>query len=152
MEIPIVWETKTQIVFTMLVLPGLVWPMLFGENHLHATQALVDHYVPSITFWHPSMQFRVQCSLKNPLEGFSAGNGSLSHESGPTVQMPHVSIICLLNGAPPPGVHKHSQSLHHGLNLVTVCSFHRIPSSASSTESIRMGFPMHPGLQTSRKR
>jgi len=34
--IPITWETK--IVLTMLVVPGLVWPMLFGENHLHATR------------------------------------------------------------------------------------------------------------------
>ena len=118
------WETKTETVFTMLVVPGVVWPMLFGENHLHATQALVDHYVPSITFRHPSMQFRVQCSLDNPLEGFTtspASNGSLSHESGPTVPKPHVSITCLLTGAPPLGVHKHSQSLHRGLNFVTVC-------------------------------
>ena len=123
-EIPITWETKTETVFTMLVVPGLVWPMLFGENHLHATQALVDHYVPSITFRHPSMQFRVQCSLDNPLEGFTtspASNGTLSHESGPTVPKPHVSITCLLTGAPPLGVHKHSQSLHRGLNFVTVC-------------------------------
>ena len=34
---------------------------------------------------------------------------------------PHVSITCLLTGEPPLGVHKHSQSLHHGLNFVTVC-------------------------------
>ena len=79
MEVPITWETKTETVFTMLVVPGLIWPMLFGENHLHATQALVDHYAPSITFRHPSMQFHVQCSLDNPLEGFAtspASNGS----------------------------------------------------------------------------
>ena len=124
MEIPITWETKTETVFTMLVVPGVAWPMHFGENHLHATQALVNHYVPSITFRYPSMQFRVQCSLDNPLEGFTtspASNGSLSHESGPTVPKPHVSITCLLTGAPPLGVHKHSQSLHRGLNFVTVC-------------------------------
>ena len=98
--------------------------MLFGENHLHATQALVDHYAPSITFQHPSMQCHVQCSLDNPLEGFTTSpvsNGSLSHESRLTVPKPHVSITCLLTGAPPLGVHKHSQSLHHGLNFVTVC-------------------------------
>ena len=114
MEIPITWETKTETLFTMLVVPGLVWPTLFGENHLHATQALVDHYGPSITFRHPSMQFRVQCSLDNPLEGFTnspASNGTLSHEGGPTVPRPHVSITCLLTGAPPLGVHKHSHSI-----------------------------------------
>ena len=119
MEISITWETKTETVFTMLVVPGPVWPMLFGENHLHATQALVDHYVPSITFRHPSMQFRVQCSLDNPIESFTtspASNGSLSHGSGPTVSKSHVGITYL-----PLGVHKHSQSLHRSLNFVAVC-------------------------------
>ena len=105
---PITMETKTETVFAILVVPGLVWPMLFGENHLHATKALVDHYVPSITFWHPGMQFHVQYSLNNPLEGFtnlSAVSRSLSHESGPTVLKPHVSITYLLTGEPPLGVH-----------------------------------------------
>ena len=116
MQIPITWENKPETVFTMLVVPGLVWPMLFGENHLHATQALVDHYAPSVTFRHPSMQFCVQCSL----EGFVsilASNGSSSHERGTSVPKPHVSVTCLLTG----GVHKRSQSLHRGLNFVTVC-------------------------------
>ena len=124
MQIPITWENQTETVFTMLVVPGLVWPMFFGENHLHATQALVDHYAPSITFRHPSMQFRVQCSLDNPLQGFaniSVPNSSSSCESGSTAQKPHVGITCLLTGAPPLGVNKHSQSLHRGLNFVTVC-------------------------------
>ena len=81
-------------------------------------------YVPSITFRNPSMQFCVQYSLDIPLEGFknlSASNGSLSLEAGPTVPKPHVGSTCLLTGAPPLGVHKHSQSLHRGLNFVTVC-------------------------------
>ena len=32
-------KTNSEAVFTMLVGPGLVWRILFGENHLHATQA-----------------------------------------------------------------------------------------------------------------
>lgn len=63
------------------------------------------------------------CSLDNPLEGFasvSAPNGSLSHESGPIVPKPHVSVTCLLTRAAPSGVQKHSQSLHRGLSFVTV--------------------------------
>ena len=44
-------ETNSEAVFTMLVVPGLVWPIRFGENHLHATKALViDHYVPVVAF------------------------------------------------------------------------------------------------------
>jgi len=123
MQIPITWENKTETVFTMLVVRGLVWPMLFRENHLHATQALVDHYVPFVIFRHPSMRFRVQCSLDNPLEGFasiSAPKSASSCESGSTAQKPHVSIICLITGAPPLGVNRRSQSLHCGLNFVIV--------------------------------
>ena len=124
MQIPVTWETKTETVFTMLVVSGLVCPILFGENHLYGTQALVDHYAPSITFRHPSMPFRVQCSFDNPFEGFasvSAPNGFFSHESGPTVPKPHVSATCLLTLALPPSVHKRSQTLHRGLDFVTVC-------------------------------
>lgn len=74
-------DTNTETVFTMLVVPGLVWPILFGENHLHATLTLVDHSAPAVAFRHPSMQFRVQCSLGNPVKGFTsvlAPNASLS--------------------------------------------------------------------------
>ena len=48
MQIPIIWKTKTETIFTMLVVPGLDWPIL-SETYFHAAQALVDHYVPSIT-------------------------------------------------------------------------------------------------------
>ena len=109
--------------FTVLVVPGLVWPILFGENHLHATQALVDHHTLSITFCDPSVQFIVQCLLDNPLKGlgsFSATNGSMTHHSESASPKPHVSVTCLLTGAPPPGVSTRSQSLHRGLNFVKV--------------------------------
>lgn len=79
MEVPIAWETGIETVFTMPVVPGLVWPILFGENHLHATQALVDHHAPSVAFRHSSMQFSVQCSLDNPFKGF----GSFSEPMDP---------------------------------------------------------------------
>ena len=57
MEIPITWETKTETVFTMLVVPGLVWPILFGETHLHATQALVDLMFHASPFGLPVCSF-----------------------------------------------------------------------------------------------
>ena len=50
MEIPIQWSNGKTTTFKMLVVPGLSWPILFGENHLHATQALVDNADPSIHF------------------------------------------------------------------------------------------------------
>ena len=74
-------ETNTETVFTMLVVRGPLWPILFGENHLHLSQALViDHYVPAVTFRHPRMQFCVQYCLGNPFKGF------------PSVLVPNASL------------------------------------------------------------
>ena len=70
MQIPIVWDGGKESIFTMLVVPQLSWPILFGENHLHSTKALVDHAVPSIEFRHPSMQFMIKCSLEKPQQAF----------------------------------------------------------------------------------
>ena len=78
-------ETNTETVFTMLIVAGLVWQILFGENHFYATLAyLIGHYVPAVTFRHSSMQFRVQCFLGNPFKGFNsvlAPNASLSRKA-----------------------------------------------------------------------
>ena len=63
MEIPIQWSNSRETTFQMLVVPRLSWPILFGENHLHSTQALVDHGDPSILLRHPSMSFKIACSL-----------------------------------------------------------------------------------------
>ena len=82
---PATVETNTKTVFTMLVVRGPVLPILFGENHLHASKALViDDYVPVVTFRHPSMQFCVQYSLGNPFKDFPsvlARNASLSQKA-----------------------------------------------------------------------
>lgn len=68
MEISIQWNKGKETTFQMLVVPGLSWPkFFFGENHLHSTQALVDHVDPSIHFRHPNMSFKIACSLQNPL-------------------------------------------------------------------------------------
>ena len=48
MKIPIQWNNGKETTFQMLVVPGLPWPILFGENHLHSTQVLVDHADPCI--------------------------------------------------------------------------------------------------------
>ena len=125
MDIPIKWNNGKDCVFTMLVVPRLTWPILFGENHLHATKALVDHAQPSVTFRHPSMQFSVQCSLDNPLKGFANStlpSSQVTSSSDPTGSAtPHVGVTCLLTDAPLPGQPKGSTSLRRGLNLVTVC-------------------------------
>ena len=109
MEIPIQWNNGTETIFQMLVVPGLSWPILFGENHLHSTQALVDHADPSIHFRHPSMSFKITCSLQNPLP-------EVSHRGNNT----HAGVTCLLTGAPVPGHLPGPSKLNRGLNFVSV--------------------------------
>ena len=89
MQIPIVWDGGKESIFTMLVVPQLSWPILFGENHLLSTKTLVDHAVPSIEFRHPSMQFMIKCSLENPQQAFQN-----------STPQPHAGVTCLLTGGP----------------------------------------------------
>jgi len=88
----------------MVVVPQLAWPILFGENHLPATKALVDHDQPSITFRHPNMQFTIPCSLDNPLNGFTSTTASASPHAPGTgsgdSRKPHVGVTCLLTKTP----------------------------------------------------
>ena len=109
MEIPIQWNNGKETTFQMLVVPGLSCPILFGENHLHSSQALVDHADPSIHFRHPSMSFKITCSLQNPLP-------EASHRGSNT----HADVTCLLTGAPVPGHSPGPSKLNRGLNFVSV--------------------------------
>ena len=110
MEIPIQWSNGKETSFQMLVVPGLSRPILFGENHLHVTQALVDHAEPSIHFRHPSMSFKNSCSHQNPLtEAYGEGSET------------HAGITSLLTGAPSPGHSLGNFKLNCGLNFVSVC-------------------------------
>ena len=110
MEIPIQWSNGKETTFQMLVVPGLSWPILFGENHLHSTQALVDHATPSIHFRHPSMSFKLACSLQNPLTD--------NKDHGVNT---HAGVTCLLTGPPCPGLPPGNSKLNRGLNFVSVC-------------------------------
>ena len=77
---------------------------------MHSTQALVDHGEPSILVRHPSMYFKIACSLDNP------SRGGL-HQRDNT----HAGVTCLLTGAPSPGIPFVSSKLNRGLNFVSVC-------------------------------
>ena len=43
MQFPIVWENGRPSIFSMLVVPHLAWPILFGQDHLRKTQGQTDH-------------------------------------------------------------------------------------------------------------
>ena len=121
----------------MLVVPRLSWPILFGENHLHSTQALVDHGDPSILFRHPSMSFKIACSLASPIRGGL-------HQRDNT----HAGVTCLLTGAPSPGIAFTSSKLNRGLNFVSVClTFGSSLMAASPSDFWVDGQEIQPGVK-----
>ena len=56
--------------FKRLVVPNLTWSILFGESHLHQTDAMVDHGKKQVHFRRPDMNFIVQCRNDNPADSF----------------------------------------------------------------------------------
>ena len=107
----------------MLVVPNLAWPILFGENHLKLTQALVDHANSRIKFQHPDLNFVIQCPASNPAQMLtpqttSSTTGSTSSRS-PSV--PGVNVTYILTGMPTPLQDHRRISVHKGLNFITVC-------------------------------
>ncbi|CAB4038430.1 pol poly [Paramuricea clavata] len=120
----------------MLVVPQLSWPILFGENHLHSTQALVNHAVPSIEFRHPNMQFMIKCSLENPQQAFQN-----------STPRPHARVTCLLTGGPSVSTHKSKPTmLHRGMNSVPVYFTLFTALSVLSPDLWLEGKTVQPGL------
>ena len=78
------------------------WPLLFGENHLAATQALSDHRNKTVTFRHPAMNFTV-----------SYDKATASHD-------PQAAVTCLLTEKPSVHSAPTKTTLYRGFILVTV--------------------------------
>ena len=51
----------------MLVVPKLAWHILFGNNHLEATDAIVKHKKRIVSFAHPQMQFAIKFPREPPV-------------------------------------------------------------------------------------
>ena len=117
MQIPIVWENGHHSIFSMLVVPGLIWPILFGQNHLKQTKAVTDHDELTVYFKHPSLRFQIKCVDSNPLAHFP----NLSNQTSSSVPSGRTYIACLLTGVPPPTQPSNNIVLKRGFNLVTLC-------------------------------
>ena len=117
MQIPITWENGICSTFSMLVVPGLSWPILFGQNHLHQTKAITDHDGLIVHFNHPSMQFAIKCGDSNPLASFQ----NLSSQNSTQGSSGSATIACMLTSVPPPTQPREHIVLHMGFNLVTFC-------------------------------
>ena len=68
LQVPIVLELGQSALFTMLVVPNLTWPIIFGQNHLRRTDARINSKDLRVFFADPALNFEVQCYDTNPLK------------------------------------------------------------------------------------
>ena len=117
MQVPITWENGICSNFSMLIVPNLLSPILFGQNHLKQTEAITDHDGLRIHFNHPSMNFEIKCGDSNPIASFP----HLSSQTSNSEPCSSAYVACLLTTVPPPPQPKEHVNLHRGFNLVTLC-------------------------------
>ena len=96
LQVPITWESGQSSIFSMLVVPNLAWPILFGQNHLCQTQAVTDHANYHTGFNHHTLNFTVNCRNSSPFKAFPS-SASIPNSGG---SGPGVNITCLLTSTP----------------------------------------------------
>ena len=115
MQVPIVWENGRKVTFTMLVVPQLSWPILFGQNHLRLTDARISSRELKVYFADRTMDFQISCYDSNPLQAFpTLRNPKSSPDSS-------ANVTCLLTAMPSSCEPGGCVSFARGFNLVTVC-------------------------------
>ena len=90
MQVPIIWDNGRLTTFTMLVVPQLSWPILFGQNHFRQTDAHIYSKALKVHFEDPSMNFTVTCYDSSPLPAFPT-----VHPRG-APQASAANVTCLL--------------------------------------------------------
>ena len=128
MEAPITFANEHTTTFLMLSVPGLAWPILYGENHLQITNALVDHQALTITFRHPSLNATIKCQKGNPLHAFphlTPANLSTrtTTDKNASSTASSAQVTCLLTGLPSPNQLRTRIQINRGLNIITICLF-----------------------------
>ena len=122
LQVPIVWETGKPCTFSMLVVPRLVWPILFGQNHLDMIGTKTDHTKRTVTFTDPDLNFSVFCPNENPLDLYPRlGNPYSNSPRSGTSSANVITPVCILTSTPTPSQASEPIKLHWGFNLVTLC-------------------------------
>ena len=157
MQVPIILENGRPSIFSMLVVPGLAWPILFGQNHLRITKAHTDHYRLKVHFPDPPMNFIVTCRDTNPLDAFPLRNQTSSSappglSTSPPQGPSSANITCLLTAMLSPAHPSSHIRLHCGFNLVTLClvTASLVGSTLFSSPQWLEGKELFPGLQVIR--
>ena len=148
MQVPIIWENGRPSIFSMLVVPGLAWPILFGQNLLRKTQAHTNHAALQVYFADPQLNFTVKCRDANPLDAFPSLRNQPS--SSASQGSPSTHVTCLLTAMPTPSHHSSHIRLHCGFNLVTLClvmTASLVGSAMFSSHHWLEGNEISPGVQ-----
>ena len=119
MQVHIVWKNGRPPIFSMLVVPHLAWPILFGQNHLRNTQAQTDHAKFTVHFADPLLHFTFSCRDTNPLDAFPTLRtqpSSLTSPSDTTTRSCSANVTCLLTAMPTPSQASSYICLHRGFN------------------------------------
>ena len=127
LQVPIIWENGRPSVFSMLVVPGLSWLILFGQHHFRMTQAHTDHAELTVHFRDPALGFTIKCRDSNPLQAFPSlssppvQTGQKQESGEQPFSRPSVNVTRLLTAFPPPTQSQRHVILHKGYNLVSFC-------------------------------
>ena len=121
-DVRIDWGPGKFSIHTMLVVPKLSFPVLFGNNHLELCDAVVSHKDRVVHFRYPKMQFKIKCPSEPPRRP----NGTVE-----------TNVISLFVHSEKP------QKLQHGINFVTLCLSLIFLSGFSPMSSMR-----NPGMVT----
>ena len=145
MQVPIVWDNGKSVIFMMLVVPDLTWPILFGQNHLRKTDTRIRSKELKVYFADPAMDFEISCHDSNPLRSFPVLGRQHSTPSS------SANVTCLLTAMPTTHQQQQHVTLTRGFNLVTVClviAASLVGSPIFSGPLWLEGTNFSPGLQT----
>ena len=105
LQVPIVWETARLCTFSMHVVPKLVWPILFRQNHLDMIGAQTDPTKRTVKFTDPQLNFTVSCPNENLVDMYPCLGNPCSISPGPTLPNPMrllpLQYVCLHQHLPP---------------------------------------------------
>ena len=116
LQVPVTLENGQSSIFSILVVPNLAWPTLFGQNHLSQTEAVTDDANYRARFNHQALNFTVNCRNSSPFEAFPSLE-SIPNSGG---SGPGVNVTCLLTSTPLSNAPKQRVQLHRGFNIVTL--------------------------------
>ena len=148
MQVPIVWQNGRPSIFSILLVSGLAWPILFGHNHLCKTQAHTNHAALQLYFADPQLNFTIKCHDANPLDAFPSLRIQSFSSASPV--SPSTNVICLLTAMPTPSHHSSHIRLCRCFNLVTLClvmTASLVGSSLFSSPQWLESSEISPGIQ-----